>query len=70
MTGSDGRQRAQADKLKTLPYLRPTDQITKLFAGYAEPIFLQIQKKNEQNVRLRQSRDRLLPKLINGESEV
>ena len=70
MTGSDGRQRAQADKLKALPYLKPTDQITRLFAGYAEPIFLQIQKKNEQNVRLRQARDRLLPKLMSGEIEV
>ena len=67
MTGSDGRQRAQADKLKALPYFKPTDQITRLFAGYAEPIFLQIQKKNEQNVRLRQACDRLLPKLMNGE---
>lgn len=70
MTGSDGRQRAQADKLKVLPYLKPTDQIMKLFAGYAEPMFIQIQKKNEQNVRLRQARDRLLPKLMNGELEV
>ena len=60
MTGSDGRQRAQADKLKTLPYLKPTDQKTRLFAKYAEPIFLQIQKKSEQNVRLRQARDRLV----------
>lgn len=70
MTGSDGRQRAQADKLKVLPYLKPTDQIMKLFAGYAEPMFIQIQKKNEQNVRLRQARDRLLPKLMSGELEV
>ena len=70
MTGSDGRQRAQADKLKALPYLKPTDQITRLFAGYAEPIFLQIQKKNEQKIRLRQARDRLMPKLMSGEIEV
>lgn len=70
MTGSDGRQRAQADKLKVLPYLKPTDQIMRLFAGYAEPIFIQIQKKNEQNVGLRQARDRLLPKLMSGEIEV
>ena len=70
MTGSDGRQRAQADKLKALPYHKPTGQITRLFAEYAEPIFLQIQKKSEQNVRLRQARDRLLPKLMSGEIEV
>ena len=70
MTGSDGRQRAQADKLKVLPYLKPTDQIMMLFARYVEPMFIQIQKKNEQNVRLRQARDRLLPKLMSGEVEV
>ena len=70
MTGSDGRQRAQADKLKVLPYLKPTDQIMRLFARYVEPMFIQIQKKNEQNVRLRQARDRLLPKLMSGEMEV
>ena len=70
MTGSDGRQRAQADKLKALPYLKPTDQIMMLFARYVELMFIQIQKKNEQNVRLRQARDRLLPKLMSGEVEV
>ena len=70
MTGSDGRQRAQADKLKALPYLKPTDQIMMLFARYVEPMFIQIQKKNEQNVRLRQARDRLLQKLMSGEVEV
>lgn len=70
MTGSDGRQRAQVDKLKILPYLKPTKPIIRLFAKYVEPIFIQIQKKNEQNVRLRQARDRLLPKLMSGELEV
>lgn len=70
MTGSDGRQRAQVDKLKVLPYLKPTGQIMRLFAKYAEPMFIQIQKKNKQNARLRQARDRLLPKLMSGELEV
>lgn len=70
MTGSDGRQRAQADKLKVLPYFKPTDKIMRLFAKFAEPMFIQIQKKNEQNVRLKQARDRLLPKLMSGEVEV
>lgn len=70
MTGSDGRQRAQADKLKVLAYLKPTAPIMNLFAGYVEPMFIQIQKKNEQNARLRQARDRLLPNLMSGEIEV
>lgn len=70
MTGSDGRQRAQVNKLKVLSYLKPTSQIMRLFAEHVEPMFIQIQKKNEQNVGLRQARDRLLPKLMNGEIEV
>lgn len=70
MTGSDGRQRAQVDKLKVLQYLKPAEQIMRLFAGYTEPMFIQIQKKNEQNTGLRQARDRLLPKLMSGEIEV
>ncbi len=70
MTGSDGRQRAQVDKLKMLLYLKPSEQIIGLFAKYVEPMFLQVQKKNEQNISLRQARDRLLPKLMSGGLEV
>lgn len=70
MTGSDGRQRAQADKLKALPYLKPTGQIMRLFEEYVEPMFMQIQNKNEQNISLKQARDCLLPKLMSGEMEV
>lgn len=70
MTGSDGRQRAQVDKLKTLPYLKPTIQVIELFARCVEPMFIQIQTKNRQNMELKQARDRLLPKLMSGEIEV
>ena len=70
MTGSDGRQRAQVDKLKTLPYLKPTIQVIELFARCVEPMFIQIQTKNKQNMELKQARDRLLPKLMSGEIEV
>ncbi len=70
MTGSDGRQRAQVDKLKAIFYLKPTTQVIELFAQYVEPIFMQIQKKNQQSAKLRQARNRLLPKLMSGEIEV
>ena len=70
MTGSDGRQRAQVDKLKTLPYLKPTIQVIELFARCVEPMFIQIQTKNRQNMELKQARDRLIPKLMNREIEV
>ena len=70
MSGSDGRQRAQVDKLMALPYMKPTDDLILLFAMYMEPVFAQIQMKNKQNTDLRQARDRLLPKLMSGELEV
>lgn len=69
MTGSDGRQRAQVDKLKALPYLKPKVQVIELFAKYVEPMFRQIHMKNRQNMKLKQARERLLPKLMSGELE-
>lgn len=70
MTGSDGRQRAQVDKLKTLPYLKPADSVVELFGEYVGPMFAQIQVKNKQNMKLVEVRDRLLSKLMSGEIEV
>ena len=70
MTGSDGRQRAQVDKLKVLPYLKPTADIISLFENLVAPLFAQIHTKNRQNAELKQARDCLLPKLRNGEIEV
>ncbi len=70
MSGSDGRQRAQVDKLMALPYMKPTDDLILLFSLYMEPVFAQIQLKNKQNTELKQARDRLLPKLMSGELEV
>ena len=70
MTGSDGRQRAQVDKLKGLPYLKPTIRVIELFTKCVEPIFSQIQIRNQQTADLKQARDRLLPKLMRGKLEV
>ena len=70
MSGSDGRQRAQVDKLMALPYMKPTDDLILLFSMHMEPVFAQIQIKNKQNTDLRRARDRLLPKLMSGELEV
>lgn len=70
MTGSDGRQRAQVDKLKTLPYLKPTDSVMESFEKHVGPMFAQIQVKNKQNMKLVEVRNRLLSKLMRGEIEV
>ena len=70
MTGSDGRQRAQVDKLEILPYLKPTRNVIDSFAHIAEPMFKQIDVKRRQIQHLTEARDMLLPKLMNGEIEV
>ncbi|MBR2980484.1 MAG: restriction endonuclease subunit S [Myxococcaceae bacterium] len=70
MIGSDGRQRAQVDKIKVLPYLKPSATIIKAFEKCVAPLFAQIQTKNKQYAELKQARDRLLPKLMSREIEV
>ena len=70
MTGSDGRQRAQVDKLKQYPYLKPSQLIIDQFGGFAVPIFMQIHGLNKQNSDLQEARDRLLPKLMSRKIEV
>lgn len=70
MTGSDGRQRAQVDKLEALPYLKPTQEVIDSFEQIAEPLFKQIDAKRKQIQYLVEARDILLPKLMNGEIEV
>lgn len=70
MTGSDGRQRVQVDKLRTLSYIKPTAQLVERFEASVAPLFMQIQEKNRMNQYLKQAHDRLLPRLMNGELEV
>ncbi len=70
MTGSDGRQRAQVDKLKQYPSLLPARNIIDQFSTITEPLFSGIHTLNKKNSKLAEARDRLLPKLIIGEIEV
>lgn len=70
MTGSDGRQRAQVDKIMQFPYLLATQSILEAFSQLIEPIFEQVYLKNSQIAQLSQARDRLLPKLMSGDLEV
>ena len=70
MSGSDGRQRVKADKLKALSYLLPPTTVVNQFGLFAAPIFELIFNLNEQIYGAVQARDRLLPKLMSGEVEV
>lgn len=69
MTGSDGRQRAQKDKLKVLSYLLPQKSLIDRFEQFMRPCFEKIRTLNRQNSILVEARDKLLPKLMSGEVE-
>jgi len=56
--------------VKAMPFVKPSDDIVKAFHKVMKPIFDQIFTKQKQIQNLSQSRDRLLPKLMNGELEV
>lgn len=70
MTGSDGRQRAQPDKIRTYSYMLPPIEMIDHFGKLCEPMFEAICALNQQNEGLAQARDRLLPKLMSGEITV
>lgn len=70
MTGSDGRQRAQPDKIRTYPFLLPPQSIIDSFGDIVMHLFKDIQIRNRQNIQLSEARDRLLPKLMSGEIAV
>jgi type I restriction enzyme S subunit len=53
-----------------MPFVMPSDDALKAFHKVMKPIFDQIFTKQKQIQNLSQSRDRLLPKLMNGELEI
>jgi type I restriction enzyme S subunit len=48
----------------------PPDLMAKLFDESVEPMFEQISRLDQQNQKLAQARDLLLPRLMNGEIAV
>ena len=56
--------------VKAMPFVLPDKQVVKSFHKVLKPIFDQVFTKQKQIQNLVQSRDRLLPKLMNGELDV
>lgn len=54
----------------SMPILIPHENVTKDFNRIICPIIDRLKKISKQNINLKQARDRLLPKLMNGELEV
>ena len=70
MTGSSGRQRAQATALAAFPLMVPSVEIAEAFAGFVEPIFARITANAREFQTLAALRDLLLPRLMRGEIRV
>jgi type I restriction enzyme S subunit len=66
MVGSDGRQRVKPECFEQYYVLLPSLQILKYFDNIANPIFKQIHFLTLQNQKLKEARDLLLPRLMNG----
>ncbi len=67
MTGTPGRQRAQADALSGFAIAAATTEIYSTFGARIEPMFEMIRANAEENQTLAAMRDLLLPKLMSGE---
>jgi type I restriction enzyme S subunit len=66
MAGSDGRQRVKSECFDQYTILCSPPQIIKYFDTIAAPMFKQIKYLNSQNQKLKEARDLLLPRLMNG----
>ena len=56
--------------IKAMPFIMPNEETLKKFSKYVNPILVQIKTKKLTCLKLTEARDRLLPKLMNGELEV
>ena len=70
MIGSSGRQRVQPSCFDRYGVPVPSDLMAKLFDEAVGPMFEQISRLDQQNQKLAQARDLLLPRLMNGEIAV
>ncbi|NOI60416.1 restriction endonuclease subunit S [Vibrio coralliilyticus] len=70
MTGTSGRQRAQAQTVQTMPFAIPPISILEKFDAFVAPNMQMIKSHGSENRTLANLRDTLLPKLLSGEIEL
>lgn len=68
--GSTGQTELPKDRVKALPILLPSDKALKQFNDLIEPMALHMYRNLEENKRLAELRDALLPRLMSGEINV
>lgn len=67
MTGTSGRQRAQADSVASFVTNEPSKEVLEAFGEIVTPWFSMISANGRQSRTLSDTRDLLLPKLMSGE---
>ena len=70
MIGSSGRQRVQPSCFDRYGVPVPSSTVANLFDEATEPMFEQINRLDQQNQKLAEARDLLLPRLMSGELAV
>ena len=58
------------EKIEKAPMVKPSDAILNQFHRIAEPLLRKAELLDQENKKLAEARDRLLPKLMSGEIEV
>ncbi|MFA0347259.1 restriction endonuclease subunit S [Vibrio sp. 10N.222.55.C6] len=70
MTGTSGRQRAQAKTVQTMPFVIPPLSILEKFDELIAANMQLIKRHGDENKTLAELRDTLLPKLLSGEIDL
>ena len=70
MTGSSGRQRADAGRIKSIDAAIPSLEIMTEFSSITDPLIRKIAVLGSESQTLAALRDSLLPKLMSGELRV
>lgn len=70
MTGTSGRQRAQAESLETWSIALPAPPVLDAFGEHVNPLFGRITAAAEESRTLSETRDYLLPRLMSGQVSV
>lgn len=66
MAGADGRQRVRTESFTQFLLAQPPEELLERFRAITQPQFQPIYSLNRRNQTLRQTRDLLLPKLLNS----
>lgn len=70
MGGGATMPNVNKSKFESMPVILPTKKLLTIFNDFCKPIFFQIKTLSLQNQKLKEARDILLPRLMNGEIAV